>query len=77
MYPPTIPAAFAFTEEETMTNYEQRVRALELEGMTTSDAQAVIDAEDMRSLYDLQVKAESLSSPSPTRYRTPADKVQS
>jgi hypothetical protein len=29
-------------------NYEQRVRALELEGMTTSDAQAVIDAELLR-----------------------------
>lgn len=31
-----------------MTNYETRVRALEAEGCTRSDAQAIIDAQDMR-----------------------------
>jgi len=31
-----------------VSHYEQRVRALELEGMTTSDAQAMIDAELLR-----------------------------
>ena len=29
-------------------NYEQRVAALEAEGLTTSDAQGVVDAEDMK-----------------------------
>ena len=32
-----------------MTNYEKRVRALEAEGLTRSDAQGVVDAEDMQS----------------------------
>jgi hypothetical protein len=31
----------------TMTTYAERVRQLEQEGMTTSDAQAVADAEDL------------------------------
>lgn len=31
----------------TPTNYESRVRALESEGMTRSDAQAVADAQDI------------------------------
>ena len=37
-------------------NYERRVRELELQGMTTSDAQAVADADwaiqDMESIID-------------------------
>lgn len=32
----------------TTTDYETRVRALEAQGATRSDAQAVVDAEDMR-----------------------------
>jgi hypothetical protein len=31
-----------------MDNYEIRVRALEAEGLTRSDAQAVVDAEEQR-----------------------------
>lgn len=33
-------------QRDAQRRYEDRVRALELEGLTTSDAQAVIDAEE-------------------------------
>lgn len=32
---------------DTLTEYAQRVRELEAEGLTTSDAQAVADAEEL------------------------------
>ena len=34
-----------------LDSYEQRVRAMEAEGMTRSDAQSVIDAEDSKPRY--------------------------
>ena len=37
--------AQAFCQEINTKNDEQRIRELEAEGMTTSDAQAVVDAE--------------------------------
>ena len=54
-------------------SYEERVRALENEGCTRSDAQAVVDAEDSRALHAMQVAAESLSVPSPIRYEASAE----
>jgi hypothetical protein len=45
------PAAATSTPSNTDTDaetWEQRVRALEEEGLTRSDAQAVVDAEDQR-----------------------------
>ena len=48
--------------------YNERCQILEAQGMTRSDAQAVVDAEDMRALTALQVAAESLSQPQSIRY---------
>ena len=39
---------------ESITDYERRVREMESEGMTRSDAQAVVDAQDLtrQALFD-------------------------
>ncbi len=55
-----------------MNTYEQRIEALEAEGMTTSDAQAAIQAEDMQAArkhkhYELAKRAHYNTSFSPDR----------
>ena len=57
------------------SDYETRVRAFEDLGCTRSDAQGIVDAQDLVTAADLlrvmQVAAESLSKPQPIRHEDP------